>query len=384
MSQIYQIHKKAFIIFSGSNHRAIVSFCRVLRSYNLDIFIVARTESDLILKSKYKKDVIAIRSTNALELTDIERCINEVKSKTGVSEFIICPSSEYFNLFLLENLNYFTSQNCEIPLVNLPTYQCVSNKYSFSKLCKKHGIVIPEQNDDERKFGFPFVAKPFKNVNSEDKSLYPYLIYNNIDLEQFYKLENPSDFYFEEFIFGEPYYILLYISRAGKTHFFSQHNLIQQAGGKSIVLAETSKIHEEEIADKCIEILKGIGFFGLAMIEIIKREGDYVLIELNPRFWGPSQLMVDAGSNIFKAFINDFLETNICDLTKENISHDARYLWFNGLLATVLSDKKLKWHINRPMLSPLYILKHINHDVYLKHDTLGLFSYELVSTLLKT
>ena len=41
------------------------------------------------------------------------------------------------------------------------------------------------------------------------------------------------------------------------------------------------------------------------MVEVKHLSNKNYMIEANPRFWGPSQLFVDAGINLFEAFLVD-------------------------------------------------------------------------------
>ncbi len=265
-----QQYRRTFLIFSGSNYRAIVAFCRELAELGLDFYIIARTASDLIFETRYRNNVVATREHDRLDLADIHRCLQLARSKSQFSQFIVAPSSEFLNLFLLKNREFFAEHGCEIPLVDLDTYERVSNKYPFSRLCKQWGIPIPAEFEHYAGLDFPFVAKPFKNVNAENRSLYPYLIYGEDDLREFQARERDSDFYYQEYIQGESHYLLLYLARDGWDVRFSQQNLIQQAGGKSIVLAKPSYIHNHVIANRFVDLLRDIGFYGLAMIEVMQ------------------------------------------------------------------------------------------------------------------
>ena len=48
-----------------------------------------------------------------------------------------------------------------------------------------------------------------------------------------------------------------------------------------------------------------IGYYGLIMIEVKIQDGEYYMIEANPRLWGPSQLILDAGMDLFHRFALD-------------------------------------------------------------------------------
>lgn len=368
---------RAFLIFSGANPRAIVAFCREMERLGQAVNIIARTPQDFIFKTKYRRYVLATRRLDALDSDDLRRCIIESRQKSGVSRFIICPTSEYFNAFALNHLSFFAELDCEVALVNQAIYQTVSNKSSCSALCQKNGIDIP-QRVAMTHVAPPIVAKPLMNINAQGKSLYPHLIDDEEKLAQFHANENLTDFYFEEYITGPSFYLLFYLARDGKVHKFSQKNIAQQANGKSMVMAQSDDLHETAVADQFATMLQAIGFHGLVMIDLMKQRetGRFVFIEMNPRFWGPSQLMVDAHSDILAAFIGDYLFEDSARFAR-SAPQKARYLWLGGCLANAAHGESLKWHIVRPRWTAVFILRRLFNDVYLRRDTLRFFGHVL-------
>ena len=202
------------------------------------------------------------------------------------------------------------------------------------------------------------------------------------DLAAFLRSEQTADFYFEEYLTGESYYLLHYLWQDGRVTSFSQQNLLQQAGGKSIVLARPAQLHRQPVAESYVRVLRQLGFWGLAMIEVIRRGDEFVFIELNPRFWGPLQLTVDAGAGILEAFVADQLGRP--EFGSQARAGDAPYLWLNGLLANRRAGKQPRWHVPPPAHPKRFLLRHLTHDIYLRRDTLGLFAHELVSVLRTT
>jgi predicted ATP-grasp superfamily ATP-dependent carboligase len=367
---------KAFLIFSGSNTRAVVAFCRALAARHLPIVIVARTGEDLILRTRYRRHVAALRTLDRLDFDDLDRCIGEARLKTGAQQFIICPTSEFLDLFLLENRDFFASRGCTLPLVNLDLYRRVSDKHSFSRICQRQGIAIPRAIALETSPKFPFVAKPRYNVTAEKQSLYPHLIFNAEDLAAFQRDQNSDDFYFEEYVAGPSYYLLYYLSRRGEVTAWSQQNLAQQPGGKSIVLARSAQIHRQPIAARFADMLQRLGFWGLAMIEVISQGDDHVFIELNPRFWGPFQLLLNAGSPLLDAFIDDQLDL-AADVPPAPAHPQASYLWLGGMAEAWAAGRPLRWHDGAPRRRALFVASRLGSDVYARPDTAALFLHEL-------
>lgn len=325
--------KKAVIIFSGYNQRSLVAFLRTLVKNGVRYGIIASSDNDPILDTVYKSNVFAVRKKKALDRADLLNCINLVKDKIGAEGYVVAPSTEALNRYLLDNRSVFEDNGCEIPLVDKDLYETVSDKAKFSELCNSSGILIPGEYRDIEDAEIPFVAKPIRYVSSNGDIFTPFLIHSKKDLASFLDQCNPEDFYYQEYVEGHCLYLLYYIYGNGDIVKLSQDNKVQQPGGKSMVAAMASDFHDSSESLKYEEMLKKIGFRGLIMIEAKRNnEGSY-MIEANPRFWGPSQFFINAGVNLFE----DFLFDNGLINTKPvhgDIDMKARYFWSGGVNST--------------------------------------------------
>jgi predicted ATP-grasp superfamily ATP-dependent carboligase len=261
-----------------------------------------------------------------------------------------------------------------IPLVRNDIYNKITNKQSFLDLCKEQQIKTPERYSYIPE-SFPFVVKPKHNITENGKSLYPHIINNSVELRYFERNENENDFFYEEFIGGKSFYLLFYISRNGHSECFSQENLIQQDKGKSIIFAVASRIHKCKISDHFITLFRKIHFHGIVMVELRSRDGHYYAIEANPRFWGPSQLIIDQQWTIFRHFIEDFTGQSSSKVQCPS-SKPRYYLWLNGFIDGIINARKTAYFgLKKRIL--LKLLLNIMCDIYLKHDTIWLFLFEL-------
>jgi hypothetical protein len=110
------------------------------------------------------------------------------------------------------------------------------------------------------------------------------------------------------------------------------------------------------------------------MVEIILCDDEFVFIELNPRFWGPFQLLINAGSPIIDRFIEDHLSLPSRFSTAQP---KASYLWFGGMLGSLAVGKELQWYINPPQRRACFVARHWRSDVYLHRDSGKLFIHEI-------
>jgi predicted ATP-grasp superfamily ATP-dependent carboligase/2-polyprenyl-3-methyl-5-hydroxy-6-metoxy-1,4-benzoquinol methylase len=353
---------RMILIFSGFNQRAIIAFIRTLVKNKLRFCIIALSENDPILLSEYKKNVLTIRKSKKLDLGEILQCVKQVKEKCQTDSLFIAPSTEALNRFLLKNRNVFEENGCEIPLVEEALYQQISDKESFGKLCQSYGIKVPNTVEFNKE-NIPFVVKPKFYETTEILSS-PIIVdsekvLNSIDFDS-------QNYYCQEYINGNSFYLLYYISKNKKIYRLDQENLLQQPQGKSIVAAHLISQFVDD--RKFRNMFNTINFHGLVMIEIRIVNKEPYIIEANPRFWGPSQLFVDCGVNLFEYFLKDY-DFKICDLKTE--PRQTLYFWNGGMSSNVVYHNVKDFDFD----------EYIKYDIYKRPDTMEIYKQELINRL---
>ena len=363
------MESKKILIFSGYNPRAIIAFLRTLEQNHVcDYVIVALSQNDNILRTKYADKVAFVRETSKLNFEILKNIITSVRKEK--EHFFVIPSSEYLNRFLLSERKNIESLGCEIPLVEQDIYEIISDKETFNLLCAEHGLSVPSKFKFPQEYSGPFVAKP-KSYFASDGNIYPpFLVKNRND---YIKLRNDyplNSFFYEQFIEGENFYLLYYFDKKGNVYRFSQENLAQQPHGKSIVAAHTADIHKRDICKRLEMLFQELGFYGLVMVELRKCDGRYYIIEANPRLWGPSQLFVDAGCNFFEAFLVDH------GLLKKHVEFSENavlYFWNGGFCETWSRDEQIQYFNNGEEVIFEKYHEWIKNDIYRRTDTKELF-----------
>jgi len=368
--------KKIVIIFSGYNPRAVFSFIRTLEKNKLPYVIVANTENDSIFYTVYKKNVKYVRKTKFLSESVVRNIIKSIKKQVPANEYIIAPSTEYINRYILDNPSLFKELNCAIPLVNKNLYEKISDKFSFSQMCASFGIAIPKKYKNLAEISPPFVAKPIKYQSNSGKILKPQLILNNNNKILFQEKYESNEYYYEEYINGQSYYLLYYFYKNKQFVKFSQKNLIQQPNGESIVAATSSNFHLKKESSKYEVLLNKINYYGLIMIEVKEENGINFMIEANPRFWGPSQLFIDAGVNFFEAFLYDNHLLSVKPKFNQ-LLQDVLYFWYGGVIKILSENKKLTYYEGSEAHLKNNLQKWIRSDVYNRKDTIEIFKKEI-------
>ncbi|MCL1933213.1 MAG: hypothetical protein FWF53_05335 [Candidatus Azobacteroides sp.] len=366
------------VIFSGFNQRAVIAFLRTLEKNNIEYAIIAASEKDTIFSTAYKNKVYAIRKQIQLDTNDLLDALAAVKERTRYENLFIVPSTEALNRFLLQHRNLFEEKGIIIPLVKKALYEQISDKYSFGKLCKEYSICVPHEEKTVDKINLPFVAKPYFYFNKDGKAFYPQLIYSEEEKKSFLEHFDSRDFFYQQYIFGRSFYLLYYVDKNRNIYKYSQENIAQQPNGKSIVAAISSSVHLESVSDKYEQMLCALKFRGLIMIEIKEKAGEFFMIEANPRFWGPSQLFVDAQMNFFEAFLYDYEFIN----QPPDFSSPAfsKYLWLGGIEEVRNKNLSIVYHSSQYKINEENLREWKNYDIYERNDTMQLFKNEIQMT----
>jgi hypothetical protein len=369
--------KKGFIIFSGYNQRAVITFLRTLAREKIEFGIIASSTSDPIFDTAYAGRVFDIRRGPELTVKLVIESMKKVRKKIMADSCVIAPSTEALNRFLLENRGIIEKNGFDIPLVGKKLYGAISDKLAFTLLCRKNRIAVPGGYPALKAAKLPFAAKPKKYFSAGGKIYEPVLVLDKTERENFEKKYRASDFYFQEYVEGKSIYLLYYFSKDGRVYKYSQENLAQQPFGKSIIAAKSSAWHNTAESFKYERLFKKLGFTGLVMVEVRKRGNKFYMIEANPRFWGPSQLFVDAGINLFEPFIYDL------GMKKEEPrfgrQKNARYFWYGGMKAARNTGKDCIFYGGRGKMLPGDISGWISKDIYNRADTAGIFKKETLT-----
>ena len=367
--------KRRLIIFSGFNQRAVIALLRTVSKMKVPTAIIAAGNTDTIFATSYAKEVCLVRSTLELKIQLFIPLFEKLVNLFEGEQLIIAPSTETLIRLFLKNRNILEKYSIILPVVDEKLYLKMSDKLKFNNLCKKNKINVPTQYSKISECPKQFVAKPKEYYSQFARKFQsPIIITTNEEKETFIKKYYTEDFYFEELIEGESYYLLYYITKKMEIIKFSQKNILQQSNGKSIILAELAEIHKEEISDLFEKLLLAQKFQGLIMIEIRKRAGVYYMIEANPRMWGPSQLFVDAGINFFEYLLYDWQLTDYYPQLKD-VDKQIKYCWSGGLKNDLIVGKKVNI-LDKNCYSVKEWLSFLQNDIYCREDTMKIFENE--------
>lgn len=375
-----------FIVFSGYNPRAVVAFLRAASAAGAEVAILAAESDDAIFRTVYAPLVRLVRKSRELKLEYVLEDLEKIRGLYPNRRLIIAPSTEALNRFLLKHRSVFENAGFFIPLVAEELYLSISDKKSFATLCRQAGLEVPLEYSSAENLRFPCVAKPIVYQNNAGQYLNPVMLATAQAYSEFLEDHDANDFFFQDFVVGNSHYLLYYFSGEGRVYRFSQQNLLQQVGGKSIVAAVPGRIHETAIADRYERLFRSLGFRGFVMVELRETpDGRWVMIEANPRFWGPSQLFLDAGRDFFRAFLSDccpdFFAPHEWNLPPAEVYKNpslpptGAYFWSGGIATQDVAGTSVV-ELSPLAPRPADYARWAGKDVYNRPDTIELFRDE--------
>ena len=247
-----------------------------------------------ILKSKGYK--LSLHSSKNL----FHRVLLSLIYLTPVKSFIdknsiVLPTEDRTILNIIE-------QDFTLTLPSKKSLKIALDKEKFGRFCQEEGFLAPkiflydELLDMQEipklilkpKTGSGSMGIKFIDTKDELKSL-------DVDLKEYIiqeRLKETKEVEGAFFLFDKGKMISFYSHKRLKTY--------PKRGGVTIYSISTNNQKLKNIGEK---LLKKLNWSGFAMIEFIKDEDNYKIIELNPRVWGSIMLSEFCGSNMLENYV---------------------------------------------------------------------------------
>lgn len=215
----------------------------------------------------------------------------------------------------------------QIPIVEMNKFVVAADKASAVSFARAVGVPTPavfaSPSEVER---FPVVVKP-----SLGSGVVRYV--NNADelVEAF-----TPDSTIQEYLAGTGYGFSALFDHGVEKAFF-MHRRVREypvTGGASTA---AESFYDERLRDHGLKLLRALGWHGVAMAEFKhdERDGEYKLIEINPKFWGSLDLPVAAGVDFPWLATRLALGHDLPDIAEYEVG--LRFQWFFDDLLHVLA-----------------------------------------------
>ncbi|WP_163336849.1 hypothetical protein [Desulfopila sp. IMCC35008] len=339
----------------------MVALCRYFRAVEIPFRLVARHGTDAILNTQWRDHVLFQRKDASLNVQLMKQVALSLRA-LGLSP-VLCPTSEFLNCFVLGNHVAVTACGWNSALPEPALYQILSSKGSSGSIIHDlTGLSYPTVQPPGC-WVPPCVLKPKYNIIN-NQMLYPIICKSPNELAMAMETIEIRDWFSQEWVEGQSLYLCAYLAKDGYFDCYWQENLLQQPGGKSIVLARSTANPGIDVS----ALMSGLhrkGYFGPFMIEIMRdSSGRLSFIEVNPRFWGPLNLSLKVCPGLLNRFAID-QGLKPLHLLADQKNTDGWYAWAFGALNSpcrrypavdAYTDKDIRILLRK-------------HDVYAAHDT---------------
>jgi len=197
----------------------------------------------------------------------------------------------------------------------------LTDKWLTYKICRQIGVPTPKtvllsSNQQTatlmNSFKFPIVLKPRKEYGAKGVLFFD----KEEDVETYFRntlffcdeyAQQDSPYIAQEALQGELHDVTSCAKEGTVTSMLSQQRLVAlyDFGGGGIINKTTYEPTIMEYAERIIQYVK---WNGVMLFDFIRdREGNYFLLECNPKIWGTTQLTVEAGLNVVQQLIDYFV-----------------------------------------------------------------------------
>lgn len=235
---------------------------------------------------------------------------------------VILPITDASVLAVLERPGQFGG--ARVPFVDLETFRRASDKEGITRIAEEIGLGVPRSvtldraddlsEVDPDRLAYPLVVKPARSVfvsaGGRQKAGVSYAS-DRTALRR--RLESLPEGAFPVLLqqrirgTGTGVFLLLWDGRVQAR--FAHRRLREKPPSGGVSVYRESVACDETLFERSAELLRRVGWRGVAMIEYKTDEasGTPYLMEVNGRFWGSLQLAVDAGVDFPRLLVESSL-----------------------------------------------------------------------------
>ena len=280
------------------------------------------------LKEKgYSVDVIGTHNEVSRRCNSVNLCkqieIDNLDTQTFINHIqkgnysVVIPMEDDYATWLSRNkekIEKHTTAKCAVMEYNV--YALASDKTQLMAFCKQHDIPHPKTEIIDNNFekladtvGFPALIKPSHSAGSRGIKLV-----NNIDeLKQFSKeiIAEYGESTLQEYICSKDYYFnaMLYRTDDGRYGNYTITKIMRYYPIKGGSSSFCMSIENERILEICKKTLDKLGWVGFADFDILEKgDGDYRIIEINPRIPASVEAAAASGVHFGEMIVKDITE----------------------------------------------------------------------------
>jgi predicted ATP-grasp superfamily ATP-dependent carboligase len=284
------------VLLTDGNFKHTLAAVRALGKQGINTTVLSHIPGSLSFLSKYCTK--SVHAPNPEKDVSFPYFVLEFVKNNHID--VILPIS-FASVMQLNSIRGDLERYTKIPLASNYSLNIAGDKHKTLKFADALGIRIPktwyptDENEVKKlstELSYPIVIKGIS-----DWGVIHYAN-NSYELIKYYHLLKEHTPVLQEYIIGDGYgFFALY--NHGKHKAIFMHKRIREypvTGGPS---AMAISIYDEKLFESGKTILDALNWHGVAMVEYKKdsKTGEFVLMEINPKFWGSLGLAIDSGVN---------------------------------------------------------------------------------------
>lgn len=313
----------------------VLSIARSLKESGHNVYVV-NDENSLIKHCRY------VVSHVTLPNGDIDGLLNQVLS-WGID--VIIPMEDKWAEELSANkatIENQTSAKCAV--CNIDVFRLASDKTSLLSFCRTHNLPHPKTailNDNIDNIvdyvGFPSLIKP--SISEGARGIVLVNSKEELCAIAATHIQQYGECSLQEYIENDHYYnVMLYRCADGTFANYVVTNISRFYPIKGGSSSLCTTIENTKLVDICQQVLNKLGWVGFADFDVLEKgEGDYRIIEINPRVPASVRAAAISGVNFGNIIVSDILTGSIPSYTYTP-GKQLRYLGLD-----------IAWFISSPM-----------------------------------
>jgi predicted ATP-grasp superfamily ATP-dependent carboligase len=292
----------ARVLISDEHYKHTLGIVRHLGKKGLHIDVVANSKNSLVCRSRFCREVIPSPGASVEALTDtLLRAVRRTRYD------IVLPVSYPITLALATRQKEFAAFTC-VEIAAKEAIELAANKVKITALAINCDVPVPrtitsaEFEKRSSELTFPVVIKPQKETPGRPPVRYARSAEQLSFMLQANRPDPPTDqrdhLLIQEFIpgFGCGFFATY---QKGICKRVFMHRRVREYPASGGVSSCAESFYDAKLEAYGRRMLDTLEWHGVAMVEFRRdsRDGEYKLIEINPKFWGSLDLALAAGAD---------------------------------------------------------------------------------------
>ncbi len=337
------------VLVTDAGARNVVAAIRSLGRKNLDVIAGEESRIAMGFFSKYCRECLVYPSPKTSPNKWLEWLLHELSKRRYD---MLIPMDDETVSIVSKNRDW-VREHTKVPVPDFATLMKAKDKAQTVQLAMQEGVPCPKTfltKDVSQiqqalvELALPVVIKPRESSGSRG---IVYVRHKDELTRNYLKIHSKYPFpMIQEYIppGGQSCGVFLLFNKDSEPRAVFAHKRLREFpinGGPSTL---RESVHKPELVEMSIRLLKAIKWYGVAMVEFKEdpRDGQFKIMEINPRFWGSLQLSILSGVDFPYLLYRMEMDGDIEPLTEYRRGVRCRWLLPGDILHFICNPKRFQ------------------------------------------